>query len=229
MLAEVEAFRAVPETARRRLEAGARIMPVRDGTRIFAQGDAADAVYAIIGGEGTVRIGAGDDNSKQLMVQVFRTGEIFGEVGVLDGATRTADAVAEGSLRLARIGAAAFLEALSSAPELGLNLCRILALRLRRTSALLRDATFETLEVRLARQLLYLADQHGRRVEGGLRLTGHFRQHDLADLLGATPRSIITILNAWRAGKLVQYDTARGLLTLSNEAALRRLIHEEAR
>jgi len=50
------------------------------------------------------------------------------------------------------------------------------------------------------------------------------RQADLADLLGGTTRSIITILNAWRASGMVIYDTDRALLTVRDIAALRELV-----
>jgi hypothetical protein len=70
---------------------------------------------------------------------------------------------------------------------------------------------------------LYLAEREGRVTPQGLRLTHRFRQADLADLLGATTRSIITILNAWRTSNLVAYDTDRALLTVTNMAALRRI------
>jgi CRP-like cAMP-binding protein len=96
-----------------------------------------------------------------------------------------------------------------------------MARRLRRTFELFQDATFESLEVRLARQVLYLAELEGRPTPQGIRLAHRFRQADLADLLGATTRSIITVLNAWRAADLVLYDTDRALLTVRDIAALR--------
>jgi CRP-like cAMP-binding protein len=101
------------------------------------------------------------------------------------------------------------------------------AQRLRRTSLLFRDATFESLEVRLAKQVLYLASRDGRRTEQGLQLGGRFRQGDLADLLGATTRSIITILNAWRASGLVAFDAARAQLTICREHELQQMIGSE--
>jgi CRP-like cAMP-binding protein len=61
-----------------------------------------------------------------------------------------------------------------------------------------------------------------------MRLAGRFREADLADLLGATPRTIITILNEWRATGVVAYDAARAQLTVVNEAALRTLVGEDA-
>jgi CRP-like cAMP-binding protein len=223
-LLDIAPFKGMDAAELDRIEARSRMLEPRDGARIFAEGDIADAVYAIVAGTGHVRIGAIDRGSKGLMIEIFRAGDIFGELGVIEDSTRTADAVAEGRVRLLRISGRVFLEVLNSNPILGADLCRMLATRLRRTSVLFRDATFESLEVRLARQVLYLAGRGGRRTEHGLQLAGRFRQSDLADLLGATTRSIITILNTWRAEELVIYDAARAQLTLCNEKDLQRLV-----
>ena len=219
----VTVFKGMDPAELDRIEARSRMFEPRDGARIFADADAADAVYAIVSGTGHVRIGAVDRNSKGLMIQIFGVNEIFGEIAVIDNSARSADAVAEGRVQLLRINGSVFLDALRNNSVLGFNLCRMLATRLRRTSVLFRDATFESLEVRLARQVLYLAGRAGRKTEQGLRLAGRFRQSDLADLLGATNRSIITILNAWRVAGLVIYDPARAQLTICREADLRQL------
>ena len=200
-------------------------MDLRDGVRLFAQGDPADAVYAITGGAGHVRIGVMGRSTKGLMVEVFRSGDLFGEIGVIDGGVRSADALVEGHVHVLRIGASKFMQAMNEHPELGVNLCRALASRLRRTFILLEDATFESVEVRLARQVLYLAHREARRTDAGLCLAGRFRQSDLADLLGTTPRSIITILNGWRASNVVIYDASRAQLTLVDETTLQALIN----
>jgi CRP/FNR family cyclic AMP-dependent transcriptional regulator len=198
---------------------GVRLEP-RDGATVFSQGDAADSVYAVIGGDGHIRICATDRNSKALMVEIFGAGEIFGEIGVIDGGTRTTAAVVEGRVQLVKIRDQAFMAALRTCPNLGVALCRMMAKRLRRTYELYQDATFETLQVRLARQVLYLAAGNSRPTQEGLRLVHRFRQTDLADLLGTTTRSIITILNNWRAAGLVIYDTDRALLTVRDLPAL---------
>jgi CRP/FNR family cyclic AMP-dependent transcriptional regulator len=210
-----------------RMEAGGAILEPRAGTTIFAQGDPADAVYAIIAGDGHVRVGSVDRNSKALMVEMFGAGEIFGEVGVIDGGLRTAEAVIDGNVKLLKIRGAAFLAALATNPELGDALCRLMARRLRRTFELFQDATFSTLEARLARQILYLSSRGGRQTPQGIRLPGRLRQGDLADLLGATTRSIITTLNAWRAAGVVQYDTDRALLTVCDIARLRTIVEPD--
>jgi CRP/FNR family transcriptional regulator, cyclic AMP receptor protein len=225
-LLAVTAFAGMDERALDRIEARSRPIEYQDGARIFAQGDVADAVYAIIGGDGRVRIGSIGRGSKGLMVQMFHKGDIFGEIGVIDGGVRSADAIAEGRVRTMRVGAGVFLTALADDPALGLNLSRMLAARLRWTFTLFQDATFESVEARLARQVLYLARLDSRPTEQGVRLAGRFRQNDLADLLGTTTRSIITILNAWRASGLVIYDVNRAQLTLVDEAGLKALIDQ---
>jgi CRP-like cAMP-binding protein len=226
-LTSISVFKNLTADVLNRLEQGSVRVEPRDGASVFVQGDPADSVYAILTGDGHVRIGAVDRGSKALMVEVFRAGEIFGEIGVIDGGARTASAVAKGRLQLVKIRAPVFLSALADCPALGEALCRMMAQRLRRTFELFQDATFETLEVRLARQILYLATREGRATSQGLRLAHRLRQADLADLLGATTRSIITILNAWRAGNIVVYDTDRALLTIQDIAALRGIVETE--
>ena len=221
----VSAFKGMDFAALDRIEASSRVLEPRDGARIFGDGDVADAVYAITVGAGHVRVGAPDKSSKGLMIAIFGPGDIFGEIGVIEGSTRTADAIAEGRVRLLRISSRVFRDALHCNPVLGENLCLMLAARLRRTSILFRDATFESLEVRLAKQLLYLTKcEGGRSTEQGFLLAGRFRQGDLADLLGTTTRSIITTLNHWRADGLVIYDPVRAQLTICREDDLQRLV-----
>ena len=222
-LAHVRLFEGLPAEVLRRLEAGALTIDARNDEEIFAQDEAAGSLYAIIGGEGGVRIGAIDRRSKKLMVELFTAGDVFGEIGVIDGGPRTASAVVDGRVRLMRLSAANFAAVLHDTPLLGVNLARMLSQRLRRTFALFQDATFETVEVRLARQVLYLASLQGRRTEAGVVLKTRLKQADLADLLGTTTRSIITVLNAWRAADVVRYDTDRAQLTIRKEAALRAL------
>jgi len=224
LLSRVQVFENLEPETLQRLERGSTALDPRSGTEIFTQDDPADALYAIVGGEGHVRIGAIDRRSKKLMVEMFGTGDIFGEIGVITAGIRTASAVTEGRVRLSRISASCFMTVLNDTPILGINLAKTLSRRLRRTFALFQDAAFETLEVRLARQVLYLGMLHGRRTEEGVMLGGRLKQQDLADLLGATTRSIITILNAWRAAGTVHYDTDQARLTICEEARLRALV-----
>jgi CRP-like cAMP-binding protein len=219
-LGRMTLLQTLPPGALLRLAEGTRRITPADGAPLFSQGDPPDAVYAVLEGRGRVRVGVPDSAAKRLMVEVFRAGDIFGEIGVLDGAPRSADALVMGEVKLARIPAASFLDIAESEPALGLALARVLSGRLRRTFGLLQDATFAPLEVRLARQVMYLLKTDSVKTERGVRLAARFRQGDLADLLGATTRSIISILNAWRGSNLVAYDTEKAFLFVLDEAGL---------
>jgi CRP/FNR family transcriptional regulator, cyclic AMP receptor protein len=133
-LLDVKAFKGMDSAELDRIEACSRVLVPRDGARLFAEGDAADAVYAIMNGSGHIRVGAPDTNSKGLMIDIFVPGDIFGEMGVIERSTRTADAVAEGRVQLLRTSSKVFLDALHCNAILGESLCLILARRLRRIS-----------------------------------------------------------------------------------------------
>ncbi len=208
-----------------RLLAAASMRDLAENEVVFRQGDPAGAAYVVAGGTGNVRAGAAGGAQKQLMVEIFRQGDLFGELAALDGTRRSAEATALGGpVHLAVLPAKAFRDALAEVPRLGANLALLLAARVRRTFTLLQDATFERLEIRLARQLLYLARRDGRPAPGGVRLGQRVNQDDLADLMGATTRSVITILNAWRADGMLRYDARTGRVTLPDPDRLVRLV-----
>src|SRR6478672_2299829 len=94
----VNVLKSMSVEARSRIEAAGTMLEPHAGTTIFAQGDPADAVFAIIAGDGHVRVGSVDRHSKALMVDVFHAGEIFGEIGVIDSGVRTAAALAVGRI-----------------------------------------------------------------------------------------------------------------------------------
>ena len=138
---------------------------------------------------------------------------MFGEVAAIDGAPRTADAAAMGPTKLAIFPAGAFRKVLERSPAFALNVLRLVTGRLRRTYSLFEDASLADLEGRFAKQVLYLMGL-GAAGERRVRIYARLILGALADLLGATPRSIITILNKWRAEKLADFDGRTAQLTI---------------
>jgi hypothetical protein len=65
---------------------------------------------------------------------------------------------------------------------------------------------------------------HGRPADNGIILRNRLKQPDLADLLGVTTRSIITVLNDWRSNGVVAYDTTSARLTICDVTRMRALI-----
>ena len=101
------------------------------GQRIFAEGDASDVAYIIVSGavEITKWTGAGE-----LLLAVLREGDIFGEMGLIDEAPRSAGARAAQAVSATVIDRDEFLQLVLSGSEPGLALLRTLFERLRTTN-----------------------------------------------------------------------------------------------
>jgi MFS family permease len=100
-------------------------MNVPGGTVVIRQGDRADRFYVIL--EGTFLVDqAAAAGAAAVRLRAMGPDEVFGEIGLLTGAARTATVTAEGDGRLLTLEAADFLELVSAGAELG---PRLLALR----------------------------------------------------------------------------------------------------
>jgi len=100
-------------------------MSVPGGTVVIRQGDPADRFYVILEGTFLVDQSAGP-GAPVLRLRAMGPDEVFGEIGLLTGASRTATVTAEGDGRLLSLEASDFLELVSAGAELG---PRLLALR----------------------------------------------------------------------------------------------------
>ena len=76
---------------RRRLNSYAKMRTVERGVTIFQKGDPGTSLFAVF--RGTVQMTALSTSGKNAVFNLIREGEIFGEIALLDGKPRTADAV----------------------------------------------------------------------------------------------------------------------------------------
>ena len=73
--------------------ARARIRTVNAGETVFAMGAPGDQMMALL--RGNIRIRVPSVEGRELLLAILRPGEVFGELAVLDGKERSADAIAE--------------------------------------------------------------------------------------------------------------------------------------
>lgn len=139
----LEAIRSVPLFASLDDEAAVdlrnllsdRVVP--QNTRLFRQGDKGDAMYLIESGR--VRISIQDDEQQQLTLAELAQGDFFGEMSIIDGRQRSADAHVIEEARLAVLSRDAFLSFVRTNPDVALEMLSALTDRLRRTDELLRS------------------------------------------------------------------------------------------
>jgi len=110
---------------------------VPQNTRLFSQGDTGDAMYLI--GSGKVRISIRDHDRQEVTLAELAQGDFFGEMSIIDGRQRSADARVIEDSRLAVLSRDAFLSFVRTNPDVALEMLSALTDRLRRTDELLRS------------------------------------------------------------------------------------------
>jgi len=177
---------------------------------IFYKGDPASQLFVIL--SGAVKVSAPSEDGKEITFGILGSGELFGEIGMLDEAEHTATVSALEPTELAVLDRHDFLHLLEAYPDLTLRLVMILCKRLRQASEVVEDLSFLTLPVRLAKKLLALARTYGRPTPQGVRIGLHLCQQELANLVSTTRESINKQLAVWQGQGLVTME--HGLLTI---------------
>jgi CRP/FNR family transcriptional regulator, cyclic AMP receptor protein len=196
-------FGKLPKPMIERLGSYVTTRVVRRGATIFARGDPGTALMAIQ--SGTVKIRVSATNGHEAVLNVIHEGEIFGEIALLDGHPRTADAVAMSDCQLMIIERRDFIPFVSEQPEVALKLIEILCARLRRTSQQVEDVMYLNLPTRLAKAVLRLADEAG----GGWPRKISVTQREISQMIGMSRESTNKQLRSWAQAKWVRLERGR--------------------
>ena len=136
LLAEVPLFQALDPTERATLAAGMRVREVPAGERVFRRGDPGEALYVIA--EGAVEISVSTPTGNRVLLARLARGDVFGELSLLDGMERTADALAVEPIRLVEIDRLALEGLFTKHPGAALDLLGVIGRRLREADRLLQ-------------------------------------------------------------------------------------------
>jgi CRP-like cAMP-binding protein len=109
----------------------------RAGDLLFKQGDPGDAAYVLLSGTADILVGSGNDLIK---VATIESNSIVGEIAILCDVARTATVKAAAPLETLRIKKDQFIRLLAEFPEMAVEIMRVLADRLSRTTAELSEA-----------------------------------------------------------------------------------------
>jgi CRP-like cAMP-binding protein len=171
-----------------------------DGNEVlFQKGDKGDALYGIRRGQ--IRIETGTAGGGRLTLNIMGPGDVFGEIALLDGQARTADATATEKSELYVLRRDDFLAYLQREPSVSLRLIELLCQRIRWTSERMEEASLLPLNVRLAKRLVSLAADFGSEV--------HISQEQLGQYVGAARESVNRQLQEWRKQGILELGRSR--------------------
>ena len=196
--AEEDALAAIARHLRRRR--------FRRGETIFHQGDPGDSLHIV--SSGAVKIVLPSLEGEEAIIATLRSGDFFGELALLDGAPRSATAIALEPTETSTLPRQAFLNMLDQDKALRESLLAGLAREIRRVTTHVEELHFLDLAGRLASRLARLArDAEPEATE--VRLDWPYTQSDLASMIGGTRQSVNKLLSdlADRELVIIEKDT----------------------
>jgi CRP/FNR family transcriptional regulator, cyclic AMP receptor protein len=200
---------------RERFIDSARQQSFRSGEPIFLMGDAGTSMMLVQAGE--VRITYPSAEGRAVLLSELKPGAIFGEVALLDGGERSADATAGTNCSLFVFERRPFMELLRENWALTEAVLKLVCARLRRSDERMADLAFFDLPGRLAKVLL----ARGRPAPGGGPSRVSDTQGALAALVGGSRENVNRWLRKWEKQDLIAI--AEGRITILDPDGLARV------
>lgn len=210
-LREMELFRDVPEPELLAILGDLHPREYARDETVFRQGDESHQVFFIL--KGKVRVYKISPSGSETSIDIFSTHDIIGELAALDSQPRSATGKAITSTSLLVMTQERFLHHMQSVPGLALGLARMLAQKLRWTSAYAESVAQFDAAGRLLHIILLNNERYGEaRSDGAFRIDMGLNQSDLASMIGARREWVNRILNDWRRRGLLNFDS--GVITV---------------
>jgi len=216
-LAQCNLFRVLPTDERAKLIARAQVRKYAADETIFLMGSTADSMMVVLSGH--VLISVASPYGTEIIFRIFVAGDIFGEIAMLDGKERTADARAGSECRLAilnRRDVSTILQHPNAWPGLVLTLCE----RLRNADEQMAEIALMSLPVRLAKALLRMTAIEPQ--PGDRRSQVLLSQREIGSLVGATRESVNVWLGRWQRMGILQI-AENLMITVADRHALEEL------
>ncbi len=197
LLANCFLFQGLGSQERDQLVSRAHIRRFAAGDTIFRMGAPGSSMMAVLSGQ--VRISISSPEGKELLLAILYPGEVFGEIALLDGKERSADATAMTACSLAVLERREVMVFLERHPEAWPRIVEVLCDRFRENTQHAAEVSLMQLPARLAKALLRMESEP---TGGGKALS----QRDLGNLVGAARESVNKCLNEWQRRGVIRID-----------------------
>lgn len=176
---------------------------------IFRKGEAGHSMLIVV--DGCVQITNHAVSGREVVLNIMNPGDIVGEIALLDGGERTADAIAVGNVRLLELARRDFLPFLERHSDVSIKLLTLLCRRVRKTSDQIEDFVFLDPPGRLAKTLLRLAKLNQTSVDEPKKpcVDLQLSQTEIGALAGMRREAVNRQLHQWQDMGIVSLDHRR--------------------
>jgi CRP/FNR family transcriptional regulator, nitrogen oxide reductase regulator len=200
-LAQIPLFNNLPADALEAVAAAAHAQSFENGSFLFYQDDPVERVYVLT--EGRVKLAQLSPDGQQVIMRVATPWMLIAVISLVSGAVYPVSAEAAAFSRVLYWTQADLLALIERYPLLALNAMRLLVGQVREFQDRYRELATERVERRLARAILRLASQVGRKTDEGVLLDLPITRQDLAEMTGTTLFTVSRTLSLWESQGLV--------------------------
>jgi len=176
-------------------------------TYVFYQDDPAGFMYLLE--QGRIKITQAGQDGQQVILHILSAGQVFGLGAFASRMVYPGDALALEDCRLLAWDHDTLVRLAHSHPQLALNALHWMAGRVHEFQERVRELSTERVERRLARLLLRLVRQTGRKLPEGVLIDLAVSRQDLAEMCGTTLYTVSRILSQWERSGLVDAGRER--------------------
>lgn len=181
------------------------------GSLIVSHEEPGDALYII--SEGRAKALLLGQSGREMILYIFRPGDFFGEMSLLDNEPRSATVQASQETKTLVLKREAFHRHITKYPQTALSILREMSRRLRRADDIIGSLALLDVYGRVARLLRELADRDGKDTDEGVLITERPTQQDIAAMIGTSRETVSRALNDF---------AKRGFIDMSGKTILLR-------
>ena len=189
----------------------ARIKDLSDGAFFFMESDPADKAYILLTGK--VKLAQVTSDGQQVILGYLVPGRVYGIIAILKKVTYPVSAQAVGDSRALYWDQVTLNQLMEQLPRIALNAMRIMAGQIREFQNTIRDLSTQRVEQRIARAVVRLARQSGKKTNEGVLIDLPISRQDLAEMTGTTLFTVSRVFKAWENLGLVRSKRQRVLIT----------------
>jgi CRP/FNR family transcriptional regulator, cyclic AMP receptor protein len=219
ILAKSALFGALDDGVRKELATRVHRKNFAVGEPIFHVGDPGQSMMVIL--NGTVRVSLAGPKGKTVILADLAAGDLLGEVALLDGKERSADATALTKCELLVLDRRDVVSFLEKRADLCLKLLDLLCARLRKSDQRMSGIAFFELSSRLAKVLL---DQSAKAIRPGIKPKLSLSQTELAGMINATRENVNRCLRNWQRQGIV--DVSERWITVLQRDMLKTIVEQ---
>ena len=202
LLKPVALFSRLDQPALRSVSDAARIRETKAGVSFFREGDPAESFFIVQ--SGSVKLTQVTPEGHQVVLRLIGAGDPFGGVAAFGGGAYPVSAEAVTDVTALEWPGPVMASLMETYPKLAINAVRFVAARLHELQVQYRQLATEKVERRVARALLRLGEQAGRRTEAGILIDLPLSREDIAQMTGTTLYTVSRIISRFEADGLVE-------------------------